>query len=326
MVLNLYADDIPDLVLYKDYPNAHHASDPDMREECLHIDNLFGKGFYKEVYFDGIHIGYGDIALAKKTRIHFESDFETVEMHFTLSGDSITSSEDIQHHLNFSSNQHNIIYANNISGQIQWEQQNLKVFEINLHPAFFKRYLPEEGSLFNYFHNAIAAGRSTFLQKHNNLINLEMLQIIQEIINCDRKGIFKRMFLEAKVIELLLLQLEQMNSGNSLHSSLKKSDIEKIYAVREFILEHIDQTYSLTDLARIVGTNDFLLKKGFKELFGTTVFGFWNDTKMEQAHKMIREQHMNISEVADAVGYKNPQHFTVAFKRRFGIAPSHLKR
>lgn len=71
MVINLYADDIPDLVLYKDYPNAHHASDPDMREECLHIDNLFGKGFYKEVYFDGIHIGYGDIALAKKNQNPF---------------------------------------------------------------------------------------------------------------------------------------------------------------------------------------------------------------------------------------------------------------
>lgn len=91
------------------------------------------------------------------------------------------------------------------------------------------------------------------------------------------------MFLEAKVIELLLLQLEQLCDEDSENATIKKYDIEKIYAVRDFILNNLTEPYSLTGLAHKVGTNEFTLKKGFKELFGTTVFGFWNDAKMEEA-------------------------------------------
>lgn len=48
------------------------------------------------------------------------------------------------------------------------------------------------------------------------------------------------------------------------------------------LLSHLDTTCSLTDLARRVGISEFALEKGFRELFGTTVFGFWHEAKMEQ--------------------------------------------
>lgn len=38
------------------------------------------------------------------------------------------------------------------------------------------------------------------------------------------------------------------------------------------------------------------------------------------------EYNMNISEVSDAVGYQNPRHFSSAFKKKFGILPSQVKR
>ena len=134
------------------------------------------------------------------------------------------------------------------------------------------------------------------------------------------------MFLEAKVIELLLLQMEQF-SEEPVHSiTLKKKDIEKIYAVREFILKNFDASCSLIDLAHQAGTNDFILKKGFRELFGTTFFAFWNDAKMEQAKQMLTGQDMSIGEVAHISGYKNPRHFSAAFKRKFGVLPSRIGR
>ena len=78
-------------------------------------------------------------------------------------------------------------------------------------------------------------------------------------------------------------------------------------------------------MAQYVGTNEFTLKKGFKELFGTTVFNFWNDAKMAEAKKMLLNGSMNVSEVSDLVGYKNPRHFSAAFKRKYGMIPSTLK-
>src|SRR6218665_1943772 len=140
-----------------------------------------------------------------------------------------------------------------------------------------------------------------------------MYQAGDDIMSCNRKGLFKRMFLEAKVIELLMLQLEQLSEQLPLNTSLKKSDIEKIYAVKELLSGTVDENYSLIELAHKVGTNEFTLKKGFRELFGTTVFGFWNDIKMNQAKTMLLEADKSIYEVADLIGYKNPRHFSTAF-------------
>jgi AraC-like DNA-binding protein len=68
------------------------------------------------------------------------------------------------------------------------------------------------------------------------------------------------------------------------------------------------------------------LKKGFKELSGTTVFGFCNDVKMGQARKMLLSNKKTVGEVADLLGYKNLTHFSAAFKRKYEVVPSAFKK
>ncbi|MEE9362234.1 MAG: helix-turn-helix domain-containing protein [Cellulophaga sp.] len=46
---------------------------------------------------------------------------------------------------------------------------------------------------------------------------------------------------------------------------------------------------------------------------------------MEEAKKMLLEQNLSINEISDRIGYKNPQHFSTAFKRKFGMIPSRIK-
>lgn len=95
---------------------------------------------------------------------------------------------------------------------------------------------------------------------------------------------YKRMFLEAKVIELLLLQLEQFATHDcAVFCSLKSADVEKMYHAKEIILNQLHIPCSLIDLARQVGTNEFTLKKGFKEVFGTNVFGMVGEMRMQHA-------------------------------------------
>lgn len=326
MALKLYEIDSPNLLLERNYPNTCFSLDTGIYESITHLDASFGKGFYKEIFFDGIHIGYGHANLFKRMRFRFESDFETVEMHFALKGSSYASGEMMPSGVNFDAHQHNIIYGNSICGRMEWGDQEFQLCEINLSPEFFKKFLPEDSKFFDEFRNAIDRGRSGLLMNLNRQITHEMYEIIDGITRCERKGIFKKIYLEAKIMELLLLQLEQLQVDDRATVSLKKTDIDKIYAVREFLLQNIDGNSTLINLAHTVGTNEFTLKKGFKELFGTTVFGFWHDAKMEHAKKLILEEDRTIGEVSDLVGYKNQRHFSDAFKRKFGVPPSKLKR
>ncbi|MEM1320469.1 MAG: AraC family transcriptional regulator, partial [Bacteroidota bacterium] len=161
---------------------------------------------------------------------------------------------------------------------------------------------------------------------YNYPITPEMHWLIQEILNCKRKGLYKRFFLEAKVTELLLLQLEQISAfKHSNVQSLRKSDVERMYAVKDYLSGHLDEPCTLPELAQLFGTNEYSLKKGFKAVFGTTVFNYWTAVKMNFAKQMLLDENRPISEVADRIGYKNPQHFTTAFKKRFGYPPSHIR-
>ncbi|MFD2940182.1 helix-turn-helix domain-containing protein [Flavobacterium notoginsengisoli] len=326
MNLKLYDDSPSNILFEKEYPGSFYFAEDGLNETIIHLEHPFGQGYYKEIYFEGVHIGFGNAQMREKMQLSFESDFETIEMHFSLKGKSTAMAEKFDKAISFETHQHNIVYANAMCGKMNWESDHFQLCEINLSPIFFKKFITQDTALFDTFRNNIEKGKSSLISSQNYRASHQMYQIIYEIMHCERKGTFKRMFLEAKVIELLLLQLEQFSTDASSSTSLKKSDIDKIYSVREFMLHNLDSASSLIELAHKAGTNEFTLKKGFKELFGTTVFGFWNDTKMEQAKLLILDQNMNISEVANVVGYKNHRHFSAAFKKKFGIVPSQLKK
>ncbi|MDM1555984.1 AraC family transcriptional regulator [Chryseobacterium indologenes] len=326
MTVRIYDDKIGGTIIERKYPDVYFLNDGDIRECITSLKPPYGKGFYHEICFENVHIGFGNVSLENKVLLYFEADFESVEMHFSLKGKSSALSENFSNKVSFESYQQNIIYAYQMSGEMEFEGHEMQILEINLSPSFFKKFLPDDSELFNTFRNAIEKQHSCLINPDHNRISLEMYQILNEIIHCDRKGVFKRIYLEAKVAELLLLQLEQFFKSKSSTSSLLKKDEEKIYAVRDFIVKNLDQNCSLTDLAHQVGTNEFTLKKGFKELFGTTVFNFWNDIKMEQAKKMLIEGDLSINEISEIIGYKNSRHFSTAFKRKYNLIPSALKK
>ncbi|MEM9833572.1 MAG: AraC family transcriptional regulator [Bacteroidota bacterium] len=332
MKVRLHASDLKDSETIEiTYPPHFHDSEQTVTE-CVHRPNAWlGEGQYREIFFRGIHIGYGDLSLKENTVIDFESDFESVEMHFAISGQAQATDLLTQKQYRFASNEHNILYAAGIKGQSNWASgTNMQVFEINVLPELFTKYLPDH-RIFNAFRAALTRKETSTLLRHNRPITTQMRLIIHEILHCNRTGLLKKMLIEARVIELLLLQLEQIMASSDTQSQpspyhLRKIDIDRMYTAREIIEANLSNPYSLGALAKQVGTNEFTLKKSFKALFGTTVFGYLHERKMVQAHEMLlEEKDKTITEVSEQCGYQHASHFTAAFKRRFGVLPSQLK-
>ncbi|MCG6138596.1 MAG: AraC family transcriptional regulator [Nostoc sp. LLA-1] len=149
--------------------------------------------------------------------------------------------------------------------------------------------------------------------------------VAQQIVNCPFQGITKRMYLQGKVLELMALQLAPILSAqDGLQSSprLKSETIARIHYAREILLSRLENPPTLLELAQIVGVSDRTLRRGFQELFGTTVFRYLTDKRMEWAEQLLRQGNITIAEVAHFVGYSELGRFSTAFKRRFGIMPS----
>ena len=155
--------------------------------------------------------------------------------------------------------------------------------------------------------------------------NLEL--VLQQILNCPYTGSIQQVYLEGKALELIALQSAQfLQSGQpSLRHPLKRSDIERIYQARELVTQHLDNPPSLLDLACAVGLNDCTLKRGFRQVFGTTVFGYIRQQRLTKARQLLQDTEMSVAEVTCLVGYMHPGHFAAAFRREFGVSPKVFK-
>lgn len=328
MKQQIYTSDLRDIIFENTYPN-NYCSEEGITERNIVINQPFGNSVLREIFFEGIFISYGNIHMRQTTLLHTEIDFETITMHFSLDGGSLSKYKGQQEHFtSFGSNVHNIIYTPFYDGQLELEHYtNIKMLEVNLSPAFFSRLAPESFPLFKNFHTAIHNKSPALLSRHNQHITPQMLWVINQMTTCTRKGAMKKLFLEARILDLFMMQVEQFElyQGFDKIPSLKKGDIPKIHYAKHLLLENLHQPLSIVELARSAGINDFKLKKGFKEIFGTTVFGFIHETRMQNAKEKLLGGEMNISEVADYTGYKNRTHFTTAFKKKFGFLPSDLK-
>lgn len=154
-----------------------------------------------------------------------------------------------------------------------------------------------------------------------------MQSILKQLINCPYQGVVKQFYLEGKVLELLALQLERI-IGDRQHgiqpTELGRSDREQIYLARDILLQNFDHPPSLLQLARQVNLNERKLKQGFRQVFGTTVFGYLYDYRMQQARQLVLEGHMTVQDIARCVGYESRSSFVAAFKRKYEFSPTQL--
>lgn len=151
-----------------------------------------------------------------------------------------------------------------------------------------------------------------------------MQMTLHQILNCPLQGSIRRVYLESKAVELIVLKLAQINELKQLPKSkpiLKADDIERIYVAKEILLRDIEYPPSLMMLSKLSGLNDYKLKQGFRQVFGTTVFGYLRAYRMEQARQLLIEGQMTVSEVARLVGYSSLSRFSLAFKQQFGVSP-----
>ncbi|MGV0026876.1 helix-turn-helix transcriptional regulator [Phormidesmis priestleyi] len=148
--------------------------------------------------------------------------------------------------------------------------------------------------------------------------------ILWQIVRCNHRGMLKRMYLEAKALELVSLVLEQeseIQRGRQAVKPLNVGTLERIHYAKTLLLLDVRQPPSLPALAQQAKLNEYSLKRGFKQVFGTTVYGYLHDYRLEQARQLLELRQMSVAEVIAAVGLGDRQHFAATFRKKFGISP-----
>ncbi|MBD1842670.1 helix-turn-helix transcriptional regulator [Cyanobacteria bacterium FACHB-63] len=207
-------------------------------------------------------------------------------------------------------------------------QQSLQRLTLSVDIEFLRSYFSD--STFPLLIRQLLEGKSTDPFHQTFGIAARAIQpIVQQILSCPYQGALRQMFLESKSLELLTLQLARWAKDEqqpTRSTRWKPQDLEKLERAKEILQGSIEYPPSLAKLAQQVGLNDCKLKQGFRQVFGTTVFGYLRACQMERAKQLLRETDLYITEIAAQVGYSSLPAFSNAFYKQVGMSPHKFRQ
>lgn len=152
---------------------------------------------------------------------------------------------------------------------------------------------------------------------------------LEALLNHTYTDSLENIFINAQTQMLLLYSMDCMLGEKEIDTInckflANEADREKIIKSREILIQHIGEPITIKELSRKVAINECYLKKGFKELFGTTIFDFYQSQRMEHAKYLLYEKGLSVTEVSLMLGYSSISHFSTAFKKHTGLKPCEL--
>lgn len=134
-----------------------------------------------------------------------------------------------------------------------------------------------------------------------------------------------RLIREGHALMLAGLFLET-SLTNHERSRVTATHRRRLLAARDYLLADLARPPTLAQMATATGISAMRIKRGFRELFGHSVYGLFQRERMRDARRRLLARKVTVMEVAFDLGYSNPSHFAAAFRKEFGIAPGEFKR
>ena len=108
-----------------------------------------------------------------------------------------------------------------------------------------------------------------------------------------------------------------------MRSDKTKSFVKK--AVEHVHSHYMDKDLTVEALSQELHVSAAYFSTVFKRETGKSFINYLTDYRMEKALRLLMEEEEKTYIIAEAVGYSDPNYFSYAFKKKFGMSPSKYK-
>lgn len=92
--------------------------------------------------------------------------------------------------------------------------------------------------------------------------------------------------------------------------------------IQTYLQEHFSEKITLERIAQEHGISITKLKRIFREEIGTSVIPYLTRLRIKEAKHLIRQDKLNFTQIAEAVGFESIHYFSAVFKKQTGITPT----
>lgn len=313
-----------DLVKKKSTLKSYISQEIKREERCglLRVEHLvlpeFGKGRILEFHFESVVVSIYDIIFNQDFIFHNEIEINALLLSFLIKGEMLLQLKNVINEKPYEDNESIITYVKRFNGAIKIHNNRpFKEISIKVSNNFLSKYDLKEVSQLKKIYDKI------FILP----ITHHMFSVLESLEKQHGEGLVQRIYLEAKVLEIIALQIENYESlkTNKLCLTSQKP-LKKIFELKQFLNNNLDKNYSVLELSRQVGLSENILKVEFKRVFRCSISQYYLNQKMKKSKQLLQNTELPIYQIAEHVGYKNATHFSAAFKRKFNLSPKQFKQ
>lgn len=143
-----------------------------------------------------------------------------------------------------------------------------------------------------------------------------------QLLSQDYLGALGRINIESAVLASVVAVTGVLAADIRVPHGMSGRQLRRVEDARDILAARLANPPSMEELCRWVGVNPTTLRAQFKATFGTTVFGWLRDRRLEVAQVMLAEGEHSVTEIGWRVGFSNPGAFATAYRRRFGYPPT----
>jgi AraC-like DNA-binding protein len=173
---------------------------------------------------------------------------------------------------------------------------------------------------------ALLGGTSRALEYFQLPLNAQMFELATKLVNNSYSGVLGHVYAEAVAVQLLCTAIASFDSLASIPTEhYSEREVRCFYSARNILMQQLTPVPKIRQIARSVGMSETNLKRGFKLVFGETIFEFSVRCRMQHALTLLRDHRTPIARVAEAVGYRHQTSFATAFREHFGLRPKDVR-
>ncbi|RIA55747.1 GlxA family transcriptional regulator [Dichotomicrobium thermohalophilum] len=99
-----------------------------------------------------------------------------------------------------------------------------------------------------------------------------------------------------------------------------------VRAAEDWLRKHFRDDDAVASVVSAAGIPERSLKRRFKAATGTTLIGYVQNLRVEEAKRLLESGGRSFEDIAYEIGYENPAFFRRLFKRATGLTPAAYRR
>lgn len=198
---------------------------------------------------------------------------------------------------------------------------------VSMRPQFLARTFLPAGVELPEPLRAFADSAAHELSYCQHPLSSQTLEVAARLIDNPHTGPLALVYTEALALELMCHAVAGLSALPAAPAErYGDRELKCLHAARAILMRQFAPAPTIEKLARSVGMSKSILTRGFKAVFGETIFDFSLRCRMRQALALIRDQGWSVERAGEAVGYAHPTSFATAFRRHFGMRPIDIRR